>query len=485
MKLPFTPRDYQITDLARLISTPNTPLFHDPGAGKTPIAAMYCRYAFDALGYKSVWCMTSSLLDKNRMDILRFGGFEEHEVAVVRGTPGKRLSIMQDPRVKVFLMTGTGYGNEWGLLLKAQPTCRINVCDEIHLYYATHSSMRTSQWYQACRYMFSVIPMTGSVLKGRLNSAYPIFHALYPLYYGSYEAFMNHHALFDISGRVIGWKNHERLKELLAYIGIRRSFKEIYGEEKKVIQVHTVPLQGKHRNVYDKWKAMEVLDVGKDELLKAEGNQAQVTLRSRQILALPVEFGVMEKGYVPEKDVELLTYVEDAIYSGYPMVVFSVFKAEQERIVKLIQEAGGKVGLINGEVSSSQRTKVSEEYIAGKLQFVVASPATAGVGYNWHHTHTMIFATAEYSDDSFGQSVRRGIRGVRETPLRVIMMAYQNSIEEKILKRIDESSRDSNKVDETKEELTISHSKRKLKTKATETGSKEHNAGSIFSMENF
>lgn len=482
--LPFTPWPSQIEDLSRLIAVPNTPLLSDPGAGKTPVAAMYSRYVHDHLGYKSVWTMPLSLLDKNRADIVEFGGFKEEEVVVVQGTPQKREKIRNDPKAKVFLMSAAGWSAEWRLMLHANPTLRVSIHDEIHLYYATHGSKRTQEWYQASQYMFSVIPMTGSVLKGRLNSAYPIFHNKFPLYYGTYESFMGAHAMYDLDGRIAGWRHHDKLKALLKHIGIRRSFAEVHGQENKVIQVHTVPLLGEHKALYQKWKALGVLERDED-FMKADGNGGIQVLRERQILAHPQTMGVGFSQEFTEKDRELENYIEEALYSGERLAIFSVYQAEQERMVKVIQKLGGKVALINGNVSGPKREQIDADFKAGKLQFVVASPATAGVGFNWHFLHTIVFVTTEYQDDSFVQAYRRGIRGKRETPLRIVVMVYQGTREEQILRIVDARSRDANQVDETKEELTLSHRSSKIKTSASKYEPQEHETGTPFDMNHF
>ncbi len=93
--------------------------------------------------------------------------------------------------------------------------------------------------------------------------------------------------------------------------------------------------------------------------------------------------------------------------------------------------------------------------MGGRLQFIVASPASAGVGYNWNFLNTMIFVTTEYEDESFIQAYRRGIRGKRETPLRIVLLAYRNTIEEYIYLQVEKKSRDANLVDETKNELFL------------------------------
>lgn len=452
--MPFIPRPYQVDDLAVLIAA-KKPLLSDAGTGKTPTACMYTKYVIENHGYKAVWIMPGSLLGKNYDDLIEFGLFAPHEVCIVDGPAAKREKLLSDPKVKVWVMTAQCWTNNWRLFMNMQPKIRLIMGDEWHLYFASHKSARTQQMYQWVPYMFATIPMTGSMIKGRLDSAYPMFHAFFPLYYGTYDQFMAKHAMFDENGRVCGWRNHEYLKGLLKTLTIRRSFGEVYGKENKVIIPHKVHFDGAHREIYDRWKVTNSIE-REDDLLAADGNAAIVALRSRQILSCPESIGVMPNPpFVTQKDIDLEAYVEDHLLSGERLVIFSVWKAEQERIVAMIQRLKGKVGLINGEVPNSRRIQIDQQFQKSEIQFIVASPKTAGVGYNWGFLEEMIFVTADYEDESFIQAYRRGIRGVRKTPLKIVMMVYRSSIEEYILTQVEEKSRHANAVDDTKDILEL------------------------------
>ena len=136
------------------------------------------------------------------------------------------------------------------------------------------------------------------------------------------------------------------------------------------------------------------------------------------------------------------------------MVIFSAVQGEQVRLHRLVEEAGFTVELINGNTSGEKRVKIDEKFRRGDLQVIVASPITAGVGYNWQLMEACVFMTTDYLDDSFTQAVARGVRGVRATALPVLIPQYQKSIEQKVLGIIQKKSRLAHEVDARKEILT-------------------------------
>lgn len=451
-------RSDQIADLSALMHFRKFGLWHDPGGGKTPTASVLTYWCWSANKWRTAWCMPKSLLKKNREEILRFSEFKPEDVVIVQGSPKQREEIMRSD-AKVFLMTFTGYSKEWDKLRSYHPDMKANVIDEFHLGFSTHTSARTQSWYASTRFMEVITPMTGTVIKGRLSSAYPLLHAMKPTYYGSYEAFLNYHAVRDEWGGIIGWKNHERLGLILESIGIRRSFESIFGKEAKVIQVEKCEMHPKQRSAYEEMAVLGLLEL-EDSFLKTEGNKAVQAMRCRQIMAHPETLGLIKEGEKTGKDERLWIHIEDHVQSGEPLAIFSSLVPEQERIYKQMQAAGLKVALINGSVSGPRRQQIDEDFRSGRLQFVVGSPATMAVGFNWGMLNTVIFVSLDYGDDSFVQAYRRAIRGKRDRPLLIIVLEYEDSIDQRIFEVVQAKSKDANLIDSTKEEIILGASSR-------------------------
>ena len=430
----FTARKYQIEDLATLINNPRHLEGQDPGCGKTYICGMFTQYILDHTNERVIWTMPGGILKKNYRDILFCTNIAPEQICIVQGPPAKRKEIYSNSQYKVLLMTGQTYANEWELLPKDY---RHTFHDEIHLYYTTYNSKRTTEWVRACKSKGAIVPMTGTFIRGRLDSAYPVLHVLAPWAYGSDRSFLQYHALYDENGAVAGWTNHERLGEVARRIGTFRSFKSIYGEEQKIFERHTYQLSDKVRQVYDKFEATGLAELT-DKFVDSQ-NPAVTVMRLRQMMAAPDLFDIKEE---TEKEAAIRVDVEDHLKSGERLAIFTPITAEQLRIVKIIQEEGGTVGHINGTVSNQNRQTIDEKFCAGQIQFVVASPQTAGIGFNWNFLNTIIYPSIEYTDDSLVQSYRRGIRGVRDQPLRIKLLQYEDTIEERIWQIVDRKNRD-------------------------------------------
>jgi hypothetical protein len=57
-----------------------------------------------------------------------------------------------------------------------------------------------------------------------------------------------------------------------------------------------------------------------------------------------------------------------------------------------------------------------------------------------------VFASIDYTDDSFVQAFRRGIRGVRDTALLIIILKYEGTVEGRIMEIVDRKSYDHFKI---------------------------------------
>lgn len=447
-----TPRPDQIADLAYFINNPKAGLLHDPGVGKTITAAVFTEYRWKYFQEKAVWVMPVSLLKKNKDELIRFTSFEPEDIVIVQGTKEKKEELLRGPG-KIWLMSGTGYSASWVELLQYHPDIKVNVIDEFHLIYAGHTSARTQSWYIACRQMNALMIMSGTLIKGRLSSAYPMIHVVAPLYYGSYEGFLAQHAILDQYGRIAGWMNHEKLRNVLGTISIRRSFESVYGVEHPVIQTETCEMSPKIRAKYNELEQLGVIELENSML---EATSAIATLiRCRQIMACPEIFQLMKSDELTGKDERMMIHVEDHIETGERLVIFAALIPEQERIYRHLQKKGLKVAIINGTVSGAERQRIDADFRAGRLQFIVGSAATMGVGFNWPFLRMVLFASLDYGDDTFTQAYKRGIRAKRETPLLVIVLEYRNSIDQQIFKIIERKAKDYSQVDETKPEIFL------------------------------
>lgn len=438
----FTLRPYQSAHLAFHIAKKRSLNLSHPGTGKTPTACLYIQYLNRIEKAIVAFVMPKSLLKKNYDELLRFTDFLPEEVAVVDGTPKKREEIYANPKVKVFLMGFDCFSREWQKLPKEFNGV---VVDEFHMGYKTNDSKRTQNFYGAMNRVKFFLGMTGTLIDGRLSSAYPAIRVIEPRYYASYKNFLYQHAITDDFGTVIEWTNHAKIKRILAREAVAMTFEEAYkGSPKPIIIPEKCGMDKVHLNAYKEFEDKALLEL-EDNYLTDSGSGGVHQMRCRQILEAPESIGLEGIPYLG-KDEMLKVHLEDTKNSGKPLLIFSVFTAEQERLVKLCEEYGLRTGLINGSISGKNRSKIDQDFRAGRLDVVVGSPETMAVGFNWEHVDTVIFVSIDYKDSNWKQAIQRADRGGRKYPLRVYRLFYDVKVEHRLFEIIKRKQEDSRKV---------------------------------------
>lgn len=455
--MPLALRDYQIQDLSFYMNNERCANLSDPGTGKTPSACVYTEYLWADKGFKTIWAMPKSLLWKNYNEFLAFTNFKPEEVVIVDGTPKQREVQMASKTAKVWLMGFKRWADEWKKMREMHPEINFFCFDEWHMGgFKNPTSKRSEELFKSMRVVKYFLPMSGTLISGRLDSCYTAIKIIEPRYYANHFSFMAQHALTDEFGSVLGWVNHEKLGRIFLRHCIRHSFEEVYGKEAKKLIFEQVPMDPKSLKAYKEFEEKAMLEL-EDEFLDGV-NPAVNATRCRQIMGHPHHFNLLKENELTGKEERLQIHVEDHLNTGKPLVIFSSLIPEQERLASLCSKWGMKTALINSSVSPAKRAKIDADFQAGRIQCIVGSPATAAVGFNWGHTDHIIFASIDYDNTNFVQAYRRAIRGKRETPLLITVLEYENSIDQRIFKIVDRKSRDLAKVDASYEKLTLSSS---------------------------
>ena len=351
---------------------------------------------------------------------------------------------------KVFICTFSFLRSHWERLLDTIPEIDVLIVDEFHMGYSTADSQQTESFFFTVDRCSQFCAMTGTLIDGRLDSAFPAIHAIEPRYYGSRQGFLDEHALsYDNFDRVTQWHNFDKLKAILARHSVRHTFEEVYGDEPVHFETKVVQMGPQCREKYDEFHEQAMLELENMEVL--DGTLPGVNLiRAQQIMGHPETMG-LAKGEVTGKD----KYLAALATEGRPMLVFAQLQPEQERCVKVLEEQGLRVGLINANVSAKQRAKIDVAFRAGELDAIVGSGPTVAVGYNWERADLVVFISIDYKDVNVLQAYRRASRGSRTTPLRVIFVQYENSVDQRKYQIVKVKSEMANQVDPTRKILEV------------------------------
>jgi hypothetical protein len=98
---------------------------------------------------------------------------------------------------------------------------------------------------------------------------------------------------------------------------------------------------------------------------------------------------------------------------GQQVVIWAYYRKEFETIKKLL---GDKCALVYGGVTGTQQEQAIQDYMDGKIQYLVANPASADKGLTLTMGHAAIYFSLSYSYELFKQSAERIYGAIRSQP---------------------------------------------------------------------
>jgi hypothetical protein len=143
-----------------------------------------------------------------------------------------------------------------------------------------------------------------------------------------------------------------------------------------------------------------------------------------------------------------------------PLVIFAALRPQQKQILELARSYGLRFELINGEISPAEAAEISNRFIRGELDGMVCSPLVADCGFNWQFCGAKevchaIFASMDFRDTAFEQAYKRFMRQARQAALRLTILKYRNSLDDRVLFLVNKKSREAHEVDPTREVLEL------------------------------
>lgn len=458
-------RKDQIEDLAIHMKLKKSVNQNDPGAGKTGTVMVNQWYRWSEKGLRTIFIMPKGIIKKNVDEYLKFTNFELSDIAFFTGTEAQiRKEAAKD--WKVALMGP----DRWLRMLKKKEfdgqrwACDV---DEFHKCFGGPRSQRTEAWLNWMNWnVDEFVGMTGTIIDGRLDTSFAVIYAIEPNYYPlGYDSFLHQHAYIDDYGRPYAWNNHDKLRNILAKHGVRRTFESIFGKQEVVHQTEWVDMPDPVQELYDELREQAVAEL---EQFFIDGENPGVNMmRARQIMEHFNDFPDLRKAgdridlfpkLRPPKLELLEEHIAHHLDYGTPVVIFSAMQPSQEAILTMAEKMGMKVGELFSRTPDNRRAKLDEAFRKGEIQGIVASSEIASIGYNWQdwkdqELNHVIFSCLSYKDSDYVQGYRRAVRRARKKPLRVTTQAYRNSLDQHIMRILERKSLEANKVDPTREVL--------------------------------
>lgn len=305
------------------------------------------------------------------------------------------------------------------------------VLDEAHKL-RNHDSARTEGITELSNFCTRVYLLTGTPITNGLKNAFSYINILRPgVYYNTFNSFKLRHMRYSPYDRrvLIGYRDVERVQEILASFSVRHLKKEILDLPPVTFQTRFLDWEPKQKVIYKQMVDDYMVEL-EDSFLEAT-NAAARMVRLHQILTNPRQLGLdcdSTRWKVINEDLEAIDLTE------HKVVILCHYRDSVKRLTEQLKHYNPAV--IFGGTSDVERekTKFNEDKTC---RIMIGHPLSMGIGCNLTVAAYMIFFEYSWDLDSYDQTVSRCNRPGQIYPLTVLNYAVRGGMEErKILPKL-------------------------------------------------
>lgn len=283
-----------------------------------------------------------------------------------------------------------------------------------------------------------VIVLTGTPIENKLEELYSIIQFIDPFKLGPLYAFLEEHQIQGENGKVVGYKELNRINTVLSDIVLRRTKKEVLAQLPTRVDKHLfVPLTRQQAEIHSDYADMVVRLVNK---WKRFGFLDEKD-RQRLLLALNCMRMVSDSTYILDqktrydtKIAELMAII-DNVFAGSEekVVIFSQWE-RMTRLVRIELESRN-IGYVylHGGIPSQKRKPLLDDFHNNLDCRVFLSTDAGGIGLNLQAASLVINLDIPWNPAVLEQRIGRIHRHGQKRAVRVINLISRQSIEERML----------------------------------------------------
>jgi SNF2 family DNA or RNA helicase len=282
------------------------------------------------------------------------------------------------------------------------------------------------------------IVLTGTPLENRLEELHAIVEFVDRFRLGPMFRFLAEHQQVDDNGRVIGYRNLDRIGQTLEPVLIRRTKKQVLKElPERLDKNYFVPMtreQMLHHEenreivgkVAAKWRRLGFLPESDQRRLMIALQKMRMSCNSTYLLDRETDHGV-------KADETISVLQETFERPNDKAVVFSQWLGTHEILLKRLRSAKLGYVLFHGRVPSKNRKGLIQQFREDPDCRVFLSTDAGGVGLNLQNAAAVVNMDLPWNPAVLDQRIGRVHRLGQHRPVRVINFVSQGTIEQGML----------------------------------------------------
>lgn len=296
---------------------------------------------------------------------------------------------------------------------------------------------RTAKTVKELESTFALV-LTGTPIENRIEELHSLMefvdrHHLGPLY-----RFVHNHRVVDAAGKVVGYRDLEKVRHSLHGVMIRRKKNEVLKQlPARIDQNFLVPLTPQQQAIHDEYKEIVAKLVAKWRryrfLCEADQRRMQIALAMMRMAADNTYLVDHETVHGPKLEELEILLKELVVEGGEKAVVFSQWLRMTELIENMLEKNGIGYVHLNGSVPSKKRGALMKQFKEEPACKVFLSTDAGGVGLNLQSGSVVINMDIPWNPAVLEQRIGRVHRMGQNRMVRVVNFISRASIEERIL----------------------------------------------------
>jgi SNF2 family DNA or RNA helicase len=279
--------------------------------------------------------------------------------------------------------------------------------------------------------------LTGTPLENRLEELYSIVQFVDDRRLGPAFQFLHDHRMLDEDGKLIGYRNLDKVREKLAPILLRRTRAEVLSQlPARTDTTVYVEMADAQRAPYAEHGHTLARLLQKKYLTEVDRRRILACVTNLRMLCDSTFLLDRQTKVSPKLD-ELEELLRELLASGpHKVVIFSQWEQMLQQAAEVLEKLGVGFAVLHGRVLSKERRGLLERFRDEPACRVFLSTDAGGTGLNLQAADTVINLEVPWNPAVLEQRIARVHRMGQHRPVQVFNLVMRDSIEERVLRTL-------------------------------------------------
>ena len=279
--------------------------------------------------------------------------------------------------------------------------------------------------------------LTGTPLENKLEELYSIVQFVDDRRLGPAFQFLSEHRVLDAEGKLVGYRNLNKIREKLEPIFLRRTRAEVLKQLPEQTQnIVYVELADAQRGPYADQQATLTRLVHKKYLTEIDRRRILCCIANMRMLC-DSTFLFDKQTNVSPKLEELAELLRQLIVEGpHKVVIFSQWEMMLQKVAEVVEGLGIGLAMLHGGVPGKERRGLLDRFREDPNCRAFLSTDAGGTGLNLQAADTVINVDVPWNPAVLDQRIARVHRLGQHRPVQVINLVTRGSVEERVLRTL-------------------------------------------------